>query len=178
VRLGRRYFIALGLVVLIGVTYPVWWIFTGAYYYLVAEYTERGLLRANDEAIELIEQAAKSALGRESDLDLSSTKLGQNQTIEELDKFLWRDARFENIDYIFEQENREEALEALKQQTSSGVVPASNWAGSRLVRGCHRQYNISAWRDPSKKPLQVFGSVWESCEQPSHGPVPVLKSKR
>jgi hypothetical protein len=164
--------VALAGIALLSVTYPIWPLFAEAYRFVITTRTERGLLASKDEAIGLIEITSKSFPRSDVDLDLSHTKLGALATLDELDQFLWRDARFENIDYVFVQENREEALTPLSQETSSGTVPASIWVARRSKGICTRQYRIRAWHDQSKKALQVFGDVSDYCDQTLIGPVP------
>jgi hypothetical protein len=135
-------------------------------------------LATNDEVVVLIEAAQKTRPQQEDHFDLSQTKLGAFRTLEDLDQFLTRKSSFENIDYLYHQEGREEALEALKQTTSTGIVPTSNWYGVTVEKPCERHYNVSAWRDPGKVALQVFGSVWEDCSLPSSAPVPMPKSPK
>ena len=130
-------------------------------------------LAINDEVVLLIESARKSRPQQEDNFDLSQTKLGEFRTLEDLDEFLTHKSDFENTDYLYHEEGREEALEALKRTTSAGIVPATNWDGFTVEKPCNRHYSISAWRDPSKTALQVHGFVWESCIEPLVGSVPV-----
>jgi hypothetical protein len=170
-RLTKRHCFALAFVALIGscaVTWPM------PLVALIGLSEPR--LATKDEVVVLIEAAQKTRTQQKDHFDLSQTKLGAFRTLEDLDQFLTRKSNFENIDYLYHEEGREEVLEALKQTTSTGIVPASNWHGFTVEKPCNRHYNVSSWRDPSKVALQVFGSVWEDCSVPYSGPVPMLKS--
>jgi hypothetical protein len=170
----KRLSVSLASVAFLTATYFALPFFAAVCSFVLTDFTERGLLTAKDETIGLIETATQVKPSDRDGPDLSNTKLGALAGLDELDQFLWRDARFENIDYIFEQEGREEALAPLSQKTSNGTVPASNWYATRTKGSCSRHYNIQAWRDPSKTALQVSGSVWEDCSKPSVGPVPQI----